>query len=254
MSRDTQPRLGVAVLVCVEDPECPGRGGERVILGQRARGGNVGKWVLPGGGVEMGEHWRYAGQREFLEETGLRIRVETEDVLDVMEFIGDGSHRVCLVASGELAGPLSEMHPTEELSQVRAFLWREIPWEEVSPRVRKCLEMVKPPDWHSQTIACAHCGKAYPRAVPPPALQGIGCSAELFYPDTEHKGFVSALALSGYIQCYYGSRFDGDIYLDLRSEGGAGDRRPVAALCDSCIQVFLDAGYLEKTRVPEWST
>jgi 8-oxo-dGTP diphosphatase len=36
-----------------------------------------GKWVLPGGHVEEGEHWDLANRREVQEETGLLVRAQT---------------------------------------------------------------------------------------------------------------------------------------------------------------------------------
>jgi ADP-ribose pyrophosphatase YjhB (NUDIX family) len=44
----------------------------RVLLVRRAEDG---RWGLPGGGVQAGESWRDAAQRECLEETGWRVSV-----------------------------------------------------------------------------------------------------------------------------------------------------------------------------------
>lgn len=58
-------------------------GAGRVLLTRQpdARG-HLGRWLLPGGGVEHGEHPEQAVVREFREETGLRVRVGTlQDVV-----------------------------------------------------------------------------------------------------------------------------------------------------------------------------
>ena len=54
----------VAVGVLVVD-------GDRVLLVQRGRPPQVGRWTVPGGGVEVGETLEEAALRELAEETGL---------------------------------------------------------------------------------------------------------------------------------------------------------------------------------------
>ena len=69
----------------------------------------VGKWTLPGGGIDFGEDPKDAAVRETLEETGLNVRLT--ELVDINSLVLDGSSerfhglRVVYraeVASGEL--------------------------------------------------------------------------------------------------------------------------------------------------------
>lgn len=64
MSREYPERPIVAVGVVLLD-------GDKVLLIERARPPNAGRWTVPGGGVEAGESMREAALRELQEETGL---------------------------------------------------------------------------------------------------------------------------------------------------------------------------------------
>ncbi len=59
----TRPVVAVGVLIVDE---------ERVLLVQRARPPQVGRWTVPGGKVELGESLEEAALRELREETGLQ--------------------------------------------------------------------------------------------------------------------------------------------------------------------------------------
>lgn len=70
------------------------RRGGRVLLVQRARPPNVGKWGFPGGVQELGETIFEAVVRELMEETGLVVEpVETLTTLDIIERDGGGRVR-----------------------------------------------------------------------------------------------------------------------------------------------------------------
>lgn len=68
----TRPLVGAGAVI---------HDGPRVLLVKRNNPPNKGRWALAGGLVEVGETTEAAAEREVLEETGLRVKVE--GLLDV---------------------------------------------------------------------------------------------------------------------------------------------------------------------------
>lgn len=59
--------------------------GERVLLAQRGKEPNTGRWTIPGGAIELGEPVRQAVEREVREECGLIV--QAGEVVEVLETI-----------------------------------------------------------------------------------------------------------------------------------------------------------------------
>jgi 8-oxo-dGTP diphosphatase len=101
------PRLGSAVVV---------RNGDTVLVARRAKEPNFGKWVFPGGKIEAFETIKAAGQREILEETGLRVEIGNQ--IGAFEIIEPpNEHRVIIYS---WARPLEGTPvPATDVSELR---------------------------------------------------------------------------------------------------------------------------------------
>lgn len=113
--------LGVGGLLTVEG---------RVLLIQRNIQPNAGMWTLVNGYVEADENLEQAVQREFYEETGLKVRpsgllaiwqtptlsTQPDEILNTWEHVNN----CWCVFSVKLDGPLSDLHPdSSEVREVR---------------------------------------------------------------------------------------------------------------------------------------
>lgn len=104
--KNARPRVSAVALIHHEG---------KILVGARRRGAYKGTYVLPGGGVELGESLERALVREVKEETGLDVAVVDPTVLDVVEMVGKKTHRILLIIAAEASGRVED---TEELVDV----------------------------------------------------------------------------------------------------------------------------------------
>lgn len=109
------PKVAVALLVVHQG---------KVLLAQRANDPFRGAWTLPGGFVDAGEDPARAAEREFLEETGLTVRVTR--LLDV---IGGQEHpygaHILIVYAGEFVS--GTIQPGDDAADAALFNINELP-------------------------------------------------------------------------------------------------------------------------------
>lgn len=111
------PKLAVIALV-------PLQGG--VVMVRRGIEPGYGRWVIPGGFVDLGEPVEEAVVRETLEETHLNIRVNR--LLNVYSYRGRQTVVLAYLTeyvSGELAAG-------DESLEARVFVPAEIPWDQIA--------------------------------------------------------------------------------------------------------------------------
>jgi len=109
------PKVGAGALV-----ERDGK----VVLVRRAVEPALGSWCLPSGFVEYDEAPEQAAVREFLEETGLEVRLI--DLLEVRQYTNDArGPGVVILYRGQVVG--GEPRPGDDASEVRLFGRDELP-------------------------------------------------------------------------------------------------------------------------------
>jgi ADP-ribose pyrophosphatase YjhB (NUDIX family) len=104
----------------------------RVLLGRRAVEPDKGRWDLPGGFIEDGEHPLDAVRRELREETSLEI--------EPLEFIGIFMDKYGYDSGAENTLNLywtarivsGTMTPDDDVAELRWFEPAEIPWDELA--------------------------------------------------------------------------------------------------------------------------
>jgi ADP-ribose pyrophosphatase YjhB (NUDIX family) len=114
-----------ATAVCVDDEG-------RVLLGRRALEPDEGRWDLPGGFVDEGEHPLDALRRELDEETGLAI--EPGEFLGVwMDRYGyDSTAASTLNLYWEARVTGGEERAADDVAELRWFPPSELPWDDLA--------------------------------------------------------------------------------------------------------------------------
>jgi 8-oxo-dGTP diphosphatase len=126
------PTVGVAVILLVNG---------RLLMVKRGKGISYeNKWCIPCGHVEWGEDVREAGSREFLEETGLKVRIGP--VFDVHSNFHDPLHlTVGIWFWGTCTG--GKLIPGSDAQDVRFFPLDLIPEEMAFPTDLFVVEKLK---------------------------------------------------------------------------------------------------------------
>jgi len=111
----------------------------RVLIARRAAGCRKGLWEFPGGKVEPGESDEEALKREFMEEFGMKIRVE--------RFLGEVWHQypdlgINLVAY--LCTPLGEIKKRTSHSEIAWVEWKKVSSYPLAPADARLLNLIRP--------------------------------------------------------------------------------------------------------------
>jgi 8-oxo-dGTP diphosphatase len=105
-----------AVVAVVKNPD------GKVLLTKRAIPPYLGKWVMPGGKVDLGEPITSALKREVREEVGLEVHVE--GLIDIYEIVPSNEHAEHYVILYYLASPKSgDLTPNE--GEVSEVIWAD---------------------------------------------------------------------------------------------------------------------------------
>jgi len=112
----------VAVGTIIRDEE------SRIVLVRRAIEPGYGKWVFPGGYVDLGEEVHVAAVREAREEAGLEVRLDR--LLNVYSY--PGRVPVIIVYEASIVG--GALNCDDEGLEARLFTPDAIPWDELAFR------------------------------------------------------------------------------------------------------------------------
>ena len=100
----------------------------RIVLVERAIEPGYGKWVFPGGYVDLGEEVTLAAIREAREEAGLEVRIDR--LINVYSYAGRAPI-IIVYAATAIAG---ELAMDDEGLEIREFAVDAIPWDELAFR------------------------------------------------------------------------------------------------------------------------
>jgi ADP-ribose pyrophosphatase YjhB (NUDIX family) len=100
----------------------------KIVLVKRAIEPGYGKWVFPGGYVDLGEEVTLAAVREAREEAGLDVRLD--HLINVYSYAGRAPV-IIVYAATMIAG---ELAMDDEGLEIREFDLDEIPWDDLAFR------------------------------------------------------------------------------------------------------------------------
>lgn len=100
----------------------------KIVLVKRAIEPGYGKWVFPGGYVDLGEEVTLAAVREAREEAGLDVRLD--HLINVYSYPG-GAPVIIVYAATMISG---ELAMDDEGLEIREFGLDEIPWDDLAFR------------------------------------------------------------------------------------------------------------------------
>ena len=127
--------------------------GRILLLRHEKAGGEI--WLLPGGGVQVGESLVSALQRELQEETGLfseGMEVPLEGPVAIVDSIAPHSvptrkHVVHVIFAADVTGSLEEVASQDDAVRGhRAFLMRELGSITLHPPIHRFLQRWQPGD------------------------------------------------------------------------------------------------------------
>jgi ADP-ribose pyrophosphatase YjhB (NUDIX family) len=102
----------------------------RLLLARRAAEPHLGKWDLPGGFLEEGEHPLDALRRELREEAGVEIEPLELEAIEMDVYGGDDGSPWTLNLYWEARLASGDPQPADDVSELRWFAPEELPGDE----------------------------------------------------------------------------------------------------------------------------
>lgn len=134
MNSEKKIRAGSAILIIHENT---------ILLGKRNKEPNFGRWILPGGGIEIGETHQQAAQREAQEELGIDIIVHGLAGKGVYHIFDEKYHRIIIYS---FATPQNlNLSVSSDVSEAKFFTKEELYSLDITPTVK---EVLKDANWY----------------------------------------------------------------------------------------------------------